>query len=123
MTTDELPITRPRPWLIIASALAAVSIAILWPLQQVGQVCILIYPAPPGCGADEPRWVPLVAIGLIVALLAAAFVVYFTRPAPRTPLMILTGAILVVLLVAYAIVWLSQTGIWDPVPPPYVIID
>lgn len=122
MTTDKLPITKPRLWLIIASVLAVVSIAILWPLQQVGQVCVLIYPAPPGCGAEEPRWVPLVAIGLIVALLAAAFVAYFTRPAPRKLLVIFTGAMLVVLGLACAVVWLSQTGIWDPAQP-YVIID
>lgn len=121
MTTDKLPITKPRWWLIIASVLAAVSVAILWPLQQVGQVCILIYPAPPGCGAEEPRWVPLVAIGLIVALLAAAFVVYFTRPAPRKILVILTAAMVVVLGVACAVVWLSQTGVWDPVQPPIII--
>ncbi|CAN5502744.1 hypothetical protein BH10ACT7_BH10ACT7_21550 [soil metagenome] len=122
MTTDQLPITKPRLWLIIASVIAVVSTAILWPLQQVGQICIMIYPAPPGCGAEEPRWVPLVAIGLIVGLLAAAFVVYFTRPAPRTLLVILTAAMVVVLGLACAIVWLSQTGIWDPVQP-YVIID
>lgn len=122
MTTDQLPIRKPRLWLIIASALAAVSVAILWPLQQVGQVCILIYPAPPGCGAQEPRWVPLVAIGLVIALLVAAFVIYFTRPASRTILVILTGAMVVVVALAFAIVGLSQTGIWDPAQP-YVIID
>ena len=122
MTTDQLPIKKPSLWLIIASVLAAVSVAILWPLQQVGQICVMIYPAPPGCGAEEPRWVPLVAIGLIVALLAAAFIVYFTRPAPRTILVVLTAAIVVVLALACEIVWLSQTGIWDP-QQPYVIID
>jgi hypothetical protein len=122
MSTDRIPVTRPRAWLAIATVLAVVSIAVLWPLQQVGQVCILIYPSPPGCGAEEPRWVPLVAIGLIVAALAAAVIVYFTVAAPRTTLVVLCGAMLAVLLVAAAIVALSQTGIWDPVQPP-VIID
>ena len=122
MSTDRIPVTRPRAWLAIATVLAVVSIAVLWPLQQVGQVCILIYPSPPGCGAEEPRWVPLVAIGLIVAALAAAVIVYFTVDAPRTTLVVLCGAMLAVLLVAAAIVALSQTGIWDPVQPP-VIID
>lgn len=122
MTTDKIAIRRPRLWLLIAAGLTVLSIGVLWPLQQVGQVCIMIYPAPPGCGAEEPRWVPLVAIGIIIAALAAAVIVYFTAPAPRTPLVVLCGAILVVLLLACAIVALSQTGIWDPYQPP-VIID
>jgi hypothetical protein len=121
MSTDRIPVTRPRAWVVIAIVLAVVSIAVLWPLQQVGQVCILIYPAPPGCGAEEPRWVPLVAIGLIVAALAAAVIVYFTVDAPRTALVALCGAMLAILLVAAAIVALSQTGIWDPAQPPVVI--
>jgi len=121
MSTDRVPIARPRVWLAIAAVLAAVSIAVLWPLQQVGQVCIMIHPPPPGCGAEEPRWVPLVAIGLIIAALAAAIIVYFTVDAPRTVIVALCGAMLVVLLVAGAVVALSQTGIWDPVSPPATV--
>ena len=122
MTTDQFPIRRPRAWLIIGSVLTAVGIAVLWPLQQVGQVCILIYPAPPGCGAEEPRWVPLAGIAILIALLAAMFIAYFTKPAPRTVLVILAAAMIVTIGLASAIVWLSQTGIWDPYQPP-VIID
>lgn len=121
MSADRPHTARPRLWLVLAGVLSAVSIAVLWPMQVVGQVCILIYPPPPGCGAEEPRWVPLVAIGLIVAMLAAAFVVYFTAPAPRTALIVLCSAILAVLLVAAGVVALSQTGIWDPVQPPPLI--
>lgn len=122
MSTDRVPIRRPRLWLLIAAALTVLSIGVLWPLQQVGQVCIMIYPAPPGCGAEEPRWVPLVAIGIIIAALAASVIVYFIVPAPRTPLVVLCGSILVVLLLGCAVVALSQTGIWDPYQPP-VLID
>ena len=122
MSTDRTPSTRPRLWLALGAALTILGIAVLWPLQQVGQVCIMIYPAPPGCGADEPRWVPLVGIGLVIALLAAQVVVYFTVPRPRLPLILLSGGIVVVVLLAAAIVALSQTGIWDPYQPP-VIID
>ena len=122
MTIDRTPSTRPRLWLALGAVLAVVGIAVLWPLQQVGQVCILIYPAPPGCGADEPRWVPLVAIGLVIALLAAQVVVYFTVPRARTPLILLSAGIVVVVLLAAGIVALSQTGIWDP-HQPLVIID
>lgn len=126
MTTDRTPLpgptpSRPRLWLAIGAVLAAVGTAVLWPLQHVGQVCIMIYPAPPGCGADEPRWVPLVGIGIIVALLAAQVVVYFTVQHPRTVLILLSAGIVVVILLAAAVVALSQTGIWDPYQPPILI--
>ena len=120
MRMPHTPSTRPRLWIALGSVLAVVGIAVLWPLQQVGQVCILIYPAPPECGAEEPRWVPLVAIGLVIALLAAQVVLYFTVPRPRVPLILLSSAIVVVVLVAVAVVALSQTGIWDPYQPMYV---
>ena len=119
---EGLPPARPRLWLALAALLSVVSIAVLWPMQYVGQVCVLIYPAPPGCGAEEPRWAPFVGIGLVIALLATAVVIYFTVPAPRTPLILVCGAIVVVLALAAAVVSLSQTGIWDPYQPP-VIID
>lgn len=122
MTTVATPASKPRLWLALAALLSVISIAVLWSLQDVGQVCVLTYPAPPGCGAEEPRWVPFVGIGLILALLATAVIVYFTVHPARTILVILAGAILLVLLVAAGVVALSQTGIWDPYQP-YVIID
>jgi hypothetical protein len=121
MTTDRTPLRRPRLWLATGGILALLGIAILWPLQQVGQVCILIYPAPPGCGAQEPRWVPLVGIGLVIAAFAAIVVVYFTVPRPRTVIIILAGAIVVIVALAAAIVGLSQLGIWDPYQPPVIV--
>jgi hypothetical protein len=121
MTTDPAPLRRPRLWLATGAVLAVLGIAILWPLQQVGQVCTLIYPAPPGCGAQEPRWVPLLGIGLVIAAFAAMVVIYFTVPRPRTVLIILGGGIVVIVALAAAIVWLSQTGIWDPYQPPVMV--
>jgi hypothetical protein len=121
MTVDSTPSKRPRLWLVVGAVLAVLGIAVLWPLQQVGQVCILIYPAPPGCGADEPRWVPLVAIGLVVALLAAQVVVFATVRRSRLPLILLSAGMVVVVLLAAGVVALSQTGIWDPYQPPVVI--
>ena len=109
-------------WLVIAGVLTVTSIAVLWPLQYMGQICTLQYPPPPGCFAEEPRWVPLVAIGLVIALAAAAVVVFFTVPSARTALILLSAGIVVVVIIAAAVVWLSQTGIWDPPQPP-VIID
>jgi len=122
VTLDRTPSSRPKLWLGIGVALAALGIAVLWSLQQVGQVCIMIYPAPPGCGAEEPRWVPLVGIGLVIALLAAQVVLFFTRTNSRTALILLSVGIVVVVVLASAVVALSQTGIWDAYQPP-VIID
>lgn len=121
MTVDSTPSRRPRLWLAVGAVLAVLGIAVLWPLQQVGQVCILIYPAPPGCGAEEPRWVPLVAIGLVVALLAAEVVVFATVRRSRLPLILLSVGMVAVVLLAAGVVALSQTGIWDPYQPPVVI--
>lgn len=117
MTTERTPSTRPTSWLVIGAVLSLAGIAVLWPLQTVGQICIAIYPPPPGCGAEEPRWVPLVAIGLVIALLAAQVVLYFTVARPRVPLILLSAGIVVVVVLAIAIVALSQTGIWDPYQP------
>ena len=122
MTIGRTPSSRPRLWLTIGAVLAVVGVAVLWPLQQVGQICVMIYPAPPGCGAEEPRWVPLVGIGLVIALLAAQVVVYFSVARSRTPLILLSAGIVVVVALAAAVVALSQTGIWDPYLP-LVIID
>ena len=121
MTVQRTPSTRPRLWLAVGAALSLLGIAVLWPLQQVGQVCIMIYPAPPGCGAEEPRWVPLVGIGIIIALLAAQIVLYATAPRPRIPLILLSGGIVAVVALAAGVVALSQTGIWDPYQPPIII--
>jgi hypothetical protein len=121
MTIDHTPSSGPKLWLVLGAVLAVIGIAVLWPLQKVGQICTMIYPAPPGCGADEPRWVPLVGIALIVALLAAQVVVYFTAPHARTPLILLSAGIVVVIVLAAGVVALSQTGIWDPYQPPIII--
>ena len=121
MTIDHTPSSRPTLWLVLGAVLAVIGVAVLWPLQKVGQICTMIYPAPPGCGADEPRWVPLVGIGLIIALLAAQVVVFFTAQHSRTPLILLSAGIVVVIVLAAGIVALSQTGIWDPYQPPIMI--
>ncbi len=122
MTTGTNPPRKPTLWLTVTALLAALGIAILWPLQYVGQVCILIYPAPPGCGAQEPRWVPFVAIALVIGLLATVVVLYFTRPVSRTTIILLAAGIIVVVGAAAGIVALSQVGIWDPYQP-LVVVD
>lgn len=120
MTVDTTT-TKPRIWLAAVALLSVIAIGVIWPLQYVGQVCILIYPAPPGCGATEPRWVPFVAIGLVIALLCATLIVYFTKPDSRTLVIVCGAAIVAVTLIALAIVGISQTGVWDPPQPTYII--
>ena len=121
MTTTTTRPGRNWIWLLVAGILSVIGIGILWPLQQVGQVCALIYPAPPGCGADEPRWVPLVAIGLVIAIMTALVIVHFTVVRALLPQALLTAAIPVVTIAASLIVAISQTGIWDPYQPPVMI--
>lgn len=127
MTQDHAPSTgqpqrRPTIWLIIGAALAVISIAVLWPLQFVGQVCILIYPAPPGCGAPQPQVASFVGIGIVIALFAAQVVFFVTVARSRIPLIALAAGMILVVGLALAIVALSQTGIWDPYQP-FTIID
>ncbi len=122
MTDIRTPSTRPRLWLALGAVLTVVGIAILWPLQYMGQICILIYPAPPGCGAPQPPIAAFLGIGLLIALLAAQVVLFFTTPRPRLALILLSGGMIAVVAIAAGIVALSQTGIWDPYQP-LVIID
>ncbi|MEQ1735858.1 MAG: hypothetical protein ABL886_05605 [Rhodoglobus sp.] len=111
---------RPTAWLAIGATLAAIGIGVLWPLREVGRVCVAIYPPPPGCGAEEPLWAPLVGIAAVLALFCAMVVLYATRPAPRTALTLLAAGMVIVVVLVAAIVGLSQTGIWDPPYPLYI---
>jgi hypothetical protein len=116
MTPSES--ARPSwPLLIAAAAMTVVSIAVLWPLRGVEQVCIAIYPAPPGCAAAEHHWAALVGIGIIVSLLAAIFVVAFTMHKPLVTIIVLLASMGVVLVVAVAVVAITQSAPWDlPIP-------
>lgn len=121
MTTNRTPVRRPWPWLLLGGVLAVLSIALLWPLQYVGEICALVYPAPPGCGAPEPTVAVYAGIALVIATFAAMVVVFLTVRRPVLPLVILAGVIVLVALLAGSVVGLSQTGIWDPYQP--VIVD
>jgi hypothetical protein len=121
MTIDRTPVRRPWPWLLLGGVFSVLAVALLWPLQHAGEICALIYPAPPGCGAPEPKIAVFTAIALVIAAFAAMVVVFLIARRPRLPLIVLTGAIVVVALLAAAIVGLSQTGIWDPYQPPVTV--
>jgi len=121
MTIEHTPVRRPRLWLVIGAALAVIGIAVLWPLQQATRVCILIYPAPPGCGSADPRWMPQLGIAVILALFAAMVAVYLLVRQPRRILVILSAVILLVTLVSAAGFGISQAGFWDPYQPPVIV--
>lgn len=124
MTNEASPTAPPKPWiwLVIAGVLSAVSIAWLWSMTGP-RVCILIYPAPPGCATVIPNWLPFISIGIIAAIFIAMIVVYLLRkPAPARLLVLLTIAISVVTLLTALIMLLAGLGVFDPYQPP-VIVD
>lgn len=123
MTNDGssvLPSAAPKPWiwLVIAGVLSAVAIAWLWSMTGP-RVCILIYPAPPGCTTVIPDWLPFIGIGIIAALFVAMIVLFLVRkPAPARLLVILTIVITVVALLTALIMLLAGLGVFDPYQPP-----
>ena len=124
MTNEVAPTAPPKPWiwLVIAGVLSVVSIAWLWSMTGP-RICILIYPAPPGCATLIPNWLPFVSIGLVAALLVAMIVLYLVRkPAPARLLVVLTIVIAVVTLLTALIMLLAGVGVFDAYQPP-VIVD
>ena len=119
MTNQASPTAPPKPWiwLVIAGVLSVVSIAWLWSMTGP-RVCILIYPAPPGCATVIPNWLPFVRIGIIAALFIAMIVLYLRAKAGRRPgcSCMLTIAIAVVALLTALIMLLAGLGVFDRVP-------
>ena len=124
MTNEASPTAPPKPWiwLVIAGVLSVVSVAWLWSMTGP-RVCILIYPAPPGCATLIPNWLPFVSIGIIAAIFIAMIVIYLLRkPTPARLLVLLTIAISVVTLLTALVMLLAGLGLFDPYQPP-VIVD
>lgn len=124
MTNEVSPVGTPKPWvwLVIAGVLSVVSAAWLWSMTGP-RVCILIYPAPPGCATLVPNWLPFVSIAIIAALFIAMIVLYVTRrPSPARLLIGITIAIAVITLLTALVMLLAGLGVFDPYQPP-VIVD
>jgi len=118
-STDQ-PSTAPKPWiwLVIAGVLTAVSIAWLWSMTGP-RICIMIYPAPPGCTTFIPDWLPFVAIAIIAAVFLAMVVLYLVRkPASTRMLVLLTIVIAVITLLTTLVMLLAGVGVFDPYQPP-----
>jgi hypothetical protein len=123
MTDEKTPApAKPWIWLVIAGVLTAVSVVWLWSMTGP-RICILIYPAPPGCTTVIPNWLPFISIAVIAAVFIAMVVVYLVRkPAPRQVLVAFTIVIAVITLVTALIMLLAGLGVFDPYQPP-VIVD
>lgn len=119
MTTDS-PVRRQKLWLGLTSVITLVAIGALWQLHSRSQaeVCIMIYPAPPGCGAPQAPWIPFLAIGLIIAAFAAAVVVYFTVARSRLAIILLSAGIVLIALAAFGLDAVLQSGVFTPYQPP-----
>jgi hypothetical protein len=102
-------------WLIPGAILAIGGGIWLWILAQP-RVCILIYPAPPGCATVIPNWLPFIGIALIVLLLIAMIVLAVRGGSTRAMAGTLI-AMAVVLVVFVAIMYLAFAGVFDPPQP------
>jgi hypothetical protein len=123
MTNEGSTIALPKPWiwLVIAGVLTVVSAAWLWSMTGA-RVCILIYPAPPGCTTVIPDWLPFISIAIIAALFVAMIVLYLLRRSTaRGALVALTIAIAVVTLLTALIMLLAGLGVFDPPQPPVIL--
>jgi len=122
--TTDAPTRLPR-WLalVLFSAATLVAIGTLWSLapgtlgcDYYGPVTDQILPGPQPCSEVDGKGPALVTAGLMLALLAAVFVVSFTAERLRTRIvLILGGAMLLVFIVGLlATVTLANT------PPPVI---
>jgi hypothetical protein len=122
--TTDAPPRLPR-WLalVLFSAATLVAIGTLWALASGTVVCDYygpvtdqILPGPQPCPEVDGQGPALVTAGLLLALLAAVFVVSFTAERLRTRIvLILGGAMLLVLIVGLlATVTLANS------PPPVI---
>jgi hypothetical protein len=115
MSDVQSPARSGLMWLIPGAIVAIGGAIWLWFLAQP-RVCILIYPAPPGCATVIPSWLPFVGIGLVVLLLIA-MIVLAVRGAGTRALVGTLIAMVVVVAVFVAIMYLAFAGSFD-MPQP-----
>ena len=106
-------------WLLVGSSLLAIlSVGVLWQFKDAPQVCPAIYPVPDWCTAPQTPWRAVVAIALVLSLLSAIYIVYFTAGRPRIALIALAGGMLFVILIALAVAIAGMGGGIIPTPIP-----
>lgn len=116
MTDSQAPARTGRLWLILGLIVALGGGFWLWTLAAP-RVCILIYPAPPGCNSAVPYWLPYIGLALL-ALLLVAMIVLAVRGAGARALIGTLIAMVVVVAVFAVIMYLSFGGAFDLPQPP-----
>ena len=116
MTSAPAPARRPWPWLIVIGAVGLLGATWIWSMRQLGQVCTLQYPPPPGCGAVAPQVVPTVVMALIVAGFVVAAIAWFlASPQRLTVILVVVAASLAgITLLAAAVIAYSMTLVYGP---------
>ncbi len=115
-SSSVAPARSGRLWLIAGIVVALGGAFWLWKLAEP-RICILIYPAPPGCNSAIPYWLPYIGIALI-ALLLIAMIVLAVRNASTRSIVGTLIAMVVVLAVFVAVMYLAFAGVFDLPQPP-----
>lgn len=121
MSELATPVTRkPWPWLVVIGLAGLLGATWIWSMRELGQVCTLQYPPPPGCGAVAPTIVPTVIMALVVAGFVVAAIAWFLASRTRLTLIlvIVAASIVAVTLVGAAIIWFSMQV---PYSPPIIV--
>lgn len=117
MSETSAPATRrPWPWLVAVGAIGFLGVTWLWSMRELGQICTLQYPPPPGCGATAPGVVPTVVMALVVAGFVIAAIAWFLmdrRKLTLTLILVASGIAAVILIGALAI-WVSMSVSYYP---------
>jgi hypothetical protein len=119
----DAPARMPR-WmaLLLFSAATLVAIGVLWSLAPNAVACEgfsptdQILPGPQPCPEVDGKGPALVTAGLLLALLAAIFVVSFTAERLRTRIVLILGGVMLLVL----IVGLLATVTLANTPPPVI---
>jgi hypothetical protein len=107
---------RPWPWLVVIGLIGLVGASWIWSMRELGQICTLQYPPPPGCGASAPQVLPTVVMALVVAGFVVAAIAWFlASPRRLTLILVIVAASLVaVTLIAAAVIGFSMTVVYAP---------
>lgn len=116
MTDSQAPARAGRLWLIPGLIVALGGGYWLWTLAAP-RVCIMIYPAPPGCNSAIPNWLPFIGLAL-VALLLIAMIVLAVRGAGTRAMVGTLIAMVVVVAVFVVVMYLAFGGTFDLPQPP-----
>lgn len=99
-------------WLVPTGVLALGAIGVLWAIPRPAQVCVMIDPPPPACGAGGDPSTVIAFLVLIVAVYAAIVTCALLVPARARALVlgVLSGALGLVALIGLAATLAAVAG-------------